>query len=56
MQSLAALFAGREADFGERAVDDVPQAHQAAAEDLAGAAVDGDGASPQHVKREQRAC
>ena len=54
VEPLPPLFPGGKPDLGQRAVDEIPQARQAAAENRSGAAVDGDRASLQRVKGEQR--
>ena len=51
---LAALDLGGHPDVGQRVVDKVTQAHQAAAEHGPGAAVDGDGSPFQRMEREER--
>jgi len=53
-QASTSLFAGFEADFGQRAVDDVAKVRQTLSENSASAAVDGDGASLECVERENR--
>ena len=51
---FAPLLIGGNANFGERAVDQVTQAHEASPQHRPGAAVDGDGAPLQGVIREDR--
>ena len=52
--ALAALDVGGHPDVGQGVVDQVTQAHEAAAEHGPGAAVDGDGSPLQRVEREER--
>ena len=51
---LAPLDVGGHPDVGQGVVDKVAQAHEAAAEDGSGTAVDGDGSLFQRVEREER--